>query len=180
MNRLIATALPALVVSLLALNAEGAYAGICVLGKGCTPIAKGYWSWPRNKPSGEADILQACKSTIAFVAEDSSYFTLAFSATEAGPRLIEQGSCKFDAEQHTERCDQVLQGRDGKPQLGFIVTEYSYEKDGALKATVKGEFTEGPQQGRRTEIEMYPVNCPESVVLERMRSSYSSTAASQR
>jgi hypothetical protein len=160
---------------LLLLFAGDAFAGACIGGQDCpkltsSPIVAGYWAWARKKLSADSDIAAACRSP-AFVASDGSYITVDLTA-RAARRLLEQGSCKFDAEQQTERCDQVVRSDDGYTH-GVLIMSYATDDDGALKANVKGEAVDGPKKGERVEFDMYPVRCPDMVVLEAMRSFFS-------
>jgi hypothetical protein len=160
---------------LLLLFAGDAFAGSCIGGQDCprltsSPVGAGYWAWPRKKLSADSDIAAACRSP-AFVASDGSYITVDLTS-RASRRLLEQGSCKFDPAQQTERCDQVIRGDDGY-RHGVLIMSYMTEDDGALKANVKGEAVDGPKKGERVEFDMYPVRCPDMVVLEAMRSFFS-------
>jgi hypothetical protein len=160
---------------LLLISTGAAFAGSCIGGQDCpkltgSPVSSGYWAWPRKKLTANSEIAAACRAP-AFVASDGSYITLDLTV-RAPQRLIEQGSCQFDPEQQTERCDQIVRG-DGGYQHGVLIMRYTTDEDGALKANVKGEAVDGPKKGERVEFDMYPVRCPDTVVLEAMRSFFS-------
>ena len=157
------------------LSASDAFAGSCIGGQDCpkltsSPVGAGYWAWPRKKLTADSDIAAACRSP-AFVASDGSYITVDLTP-RAPQRLLEQGSCKFDPQQQTERCDQLVRGADGY-QHGVLTISYATDEDGALKAGVKAEAMDGPKKGERVEFDMYPVRCPDVIVLEAMRSFFS-------
>jgi hypothetical protein len=157
------------------LFAQDASAGSCIGGQDCpkltgSPVGSGYWAWPRKKLSTDSDIAAACRSP-AFVASDGSYITVDLTP-RAPQRLLEQGLCKFDSDAQTERCDQIFRGKDGY-EHGVLIMSYVTDDDGALKATVKGEAVDGPRKGERVEFDIYPVRCPDTVVLEAMRSFFS-------
>jgi hypothetical protein len=169
---------PGLLVALaplLLLGASDAFAGSCIGGQDCpkltsSPVGAGYWAWARKKLSTDSEIAAACRSP-AFVASDGSYITVDFTP-RAPQRLLEQGFCKFDADQQTERCDQVFRA-EGGVQHGALTISYVTDESGALKASVKGEAMDGPKKGERVAFDMYPVRCPDVIVLEAMRSFFS-------
>jgi hypothetical protein len=169
---------PGLLVALaplVLLFARDAFAGSCIGGRDCpkltsSPVGAGYWAWPRKKLTAGSEIAAACRSP-AFVASDGSYITVDLTP-RAPQRLVEQGSCQFDTERQTERCDQIVRDNGGY-QHGVLIMSYATEEDGALKASVKGEAVDGPKKGERVEFDMYPVRCPDTVVLEAMRSFFS-------
>ena len=157
------------------LGTGDALAGSCIGGQDCpkltgSPIGAGYWAWARKKLTADSDIAAACRSP-AFVASDGSYITVDLT-TRAPQRLLEQGLCNFDADQQSERCDQIVRV-DGGLVHGVLTMTYVTEEDGTLRAGVKGEAVDGPKKGERVEFDMYPVRCPDTVVLEAMRSFFS-------
>jgi hypothetical protein len=157
------------------LGAGNAFAGSCIGGQDCpklasSPVSAGYWAWARKKLTADSDIAAACRSP-AIVASDGSYITVDLTA-RAPQRLVEQGFCKFDADQQNERCDQLVRGNGGY-QHGALTISYVTDEDGALKASVKGEAMDGPKKGERVAFDMYPVRCPDVIVLEAMRSFFS-------
>jgi hypothetical protein len=169
---------PGLLVALallLMLGAGDALAGSCIGGQDCpkltgSPVGAGYWTWARKKLTADSDIAAACRSP-AFVASDGSYITVDLTP-RAPQRLVEQGLCKFDVDQQTERCDQLVRGKGGY-EHGVVTMSYATDSDGTLKASVKGEAVDGPKKGERVEFDMYPVRCPDVIVLEAMRSFFS-------
>jgi hypothetical protein len=169
---------PGLLVALaplILLGTGDAFAGACIGGQDCpklssSPVGAGYWAWARKKLTADSDIAAACRSP-AFVASDGSYITVDFTP-RAPQRLLEQGLCKFDADQQTERCDQVFRGDNGY-RHGALTISYVTDADGTLKASVKGEAMDGPKKGERVAFDMYPVRCPDMIVLEAMRSFFS-------
>jgi len=138
-----------------------------------SPVEAGFWSWPKVKPTGSAEIIKACSESMAVVFGDGRYIGMRFES--AGPSrgktasLTDHGRCYFKEAEQVEICEIAVM-ENGQVNRGVISQHYDTEADGSLRATVVGRSLEGPKEGQRLNFEIFPVKCDDDFVYENLLS----------
>src|SRR5262249_2436699 len=132
-----------------------------------SPIAPGYWTWPRQKPATPQAIRDECQSKIAFQFADGHYFGLKFRDAEKKPLprpvVDEVGFCQFDRNQQIERCELRINNDDGTARTGVMESTYVVDADQSIKMTVTPKVEDGKPLNAAP-FDVFPTRCPDAVV----------------
>ena len=131
-----------------------------------SPIAPGFWSFPRKKAVTAQDIFAACREHVEVEFADGHFFGLRLRTAgkiNTQPEVDDVGQCVFNRDTQFEHCDIKEKHRDGSVLVGTREDKYSFEADRTLRMTVKPlmitdtPFTNDP-------FDVFPVRCPDGPV----------------
>src|SRR5689334_11707999 len=86
-----------------------------------SPIAPGFWTWPREKLASPDQIAESCRAKFAVQFADGRYFGVKMRANEkvlTPPVIDEVGQCRFNREAQLERCELRAPQTDGSVIAG--------------------------------------------------------------
>jgi len=131
-----------------------------------SPIAPGFWSFPRKKAVTAQDIFAACREHVEVEFADGHFFGLRLRTAgkiNTQPEVDDVGQCVFNRDTQFEHCDIKEKHRDGSVLVGTREDKYSFEADRTLRMTVKPlMITDTPFSN--DPFDVFPVRCPDDVV----------------
>ena len=133
-----------------------------------SPIAPGFWSWPRQPTVGQPAIAEACRSKFAIQFTDGRYFGVRLQNDDNKPLrpaiVDEVGYCRFNRETQVERCELRVFNPGGTVTTGVLESRFSLAADRVIRMTVTPKAQDGTDSSSLAPFDVYPVRCPDDVV----------------